>query len=53
MQLEDAPYLNALLSDICISTSAEPTQLPPYYFVNDGVEFNMIDGGVAARNPVN
>ncbi|XP_027906059.1 patatin-17-like [Vigna unguiculata] len=50
-KLEDAPYLNALLSDICISTSAEPTQLPPYYFVNDGVEFNMIDGGVAARNP--
>jgi len=53
MQLEDAPYLNALLSDICISTSAAPTQLPPYYFVNDGVEFNMIDGGVAAGNPVN
>ncbi|WVZ16610.1 hypothetical protein V8G54_009592 [Vigna mungo] len=50
-KLENAPYLNALLSDICISTSAAPTQLPPYYFVNDGVEFNMIDGGVAAGNP--
>ncbi|QCE04868.1 Acyl transferase/acyl hydrolase/lysophospholipase [Vigna unguiculata] len=50
-KLEDAPYLNALLSDICISTSAAPTQLPPHYFVNDGVEFNMVDGGVAAGNP--
>jgi len=53
MQLENAPYLNALLSDIGISTSAAPTVLPPYYFVNDGVEFNMIDGAVAAGNPVN
>ncbi|WVZ16608.1 hypothetical protein V8G54_009590 [Vigna mungo] len=50
-KLENAPYLNALLSDICISTSAAPTFLPPYYFENDGVEFNMIDGGVAAGNP--
>ncbi|WVZ17370.1 hypothetical protein V8G54_010352 [Vigna mungo] len=50
-KLENAPYLNALLSDICISTSAAPTQLPPYYFVNDGVEFNMVDGGFAAGNP--
>jgi len=53
MQLEDAPYLNALLSDITISTSAAPTILPPYCFVNDGVEFNMADGGIAAGNPVN
>ncbi|BAT96836.1 hypothetical protein LR48_Vigan11g164700 [Vigna angularis] len=50
-KLENAPYLNALLSDISISTSAAPTQLPPYYFVNDGVEFNMVDGGFAAGNP--
>ncbi|KAG2381132.1 Patatin-17 protein [Vigna angularis] len=40
-KLENVPYLDALLSDICISTSATPTQLPPYYFQNDGVEFNM------------
>ena len=53
MQVKNAPYLNTLLSDICISTSAAPTQLPPHYFVNDGVEFNMVDGGVAAANPVN
>ncbi|XP_027906808.1 patatin-2-Kuras 4-like [Vigna unguiculata] len=50
-KLEDAPYLNALLSDITISTSAAPTILPPYCFVNDGVEFNMADGGIAAGNP--
>ncbi|KAI3821127.1 hypothetical protein L1987_08684 [Smallanthus sonchifolius] len=48
---------NALLSDICISTSAAPTYFPPYYFKNkDNVgndqEFNLIDGGVAANNPL-
>ncbi|KAI8548706.1 hypothetical protein RHMOL_Rhmol07G0294900 [Rhododendron molle] len=48
--------LNALLSDICISTSAAPTYLPAHYFEtkdSDGKvrEFNLIDGGVAANNP--
>ena len=43
---------DALLSDICISTSAAPLYLPAYKFTNNGVEFNMIDGGVAANNPV-
>jgi patatin-like phospholipase/acyl hydrolase len=48
---------NALLSDIAISTSAAPTFLPAHYFVNndsDGNpwEFNLVDGGVAANNPV-
>ncbi|WVZ16798.1 hypothetical protein V8G54_009780 [Vigna mungo] len=50
-KLENAPYLNALLSDIALSTSAAPTILPPYYFVNEGVEFNMLDGAVEAGNP--
>ncbi|XP_065622292.1 patatin-like protein 2, partial [Quercus suber] len=50
------PSMDALLSDICIGTSAAPTFLPAYYFeTNDpkmGVrEFNLIDGGVAANNP--
>ncbi|XP_010112647.2 patatin-like protein 2 [Morus notabilis] len=44
-------FLDALLSDICISTSAAPVYLPAYEFSNEGVEFNMIDGGVAANNP--
>ena len=51
--------LDALLSDICISTSAAPTYLPAYYFKTEDVaagtvrEFNLVDGGVAANNPVN
>ncbi|KAL0382184.1 UNVERIFIED_CONTAM: Patatin-like protein 1 [Sesamum calycinum] len=43
--------MDALLSDICIGTSAAPTYLPAHYFENQGAEFNLIDGGVAANNP--
>ncbi|KAK4488369.1 hypothetical protein RD792_004130 [Penstemon davidsonii] len=43
--------MDALLSDICISTSAAPTFFPPHYFENQGTKFNLIDGGVAANNP--
>ncbi|KAF0908533.1 hypothetical protein E2562_026324 [Oryza meyeriana var. granulata] len=47
---------NALLSDMCISTSAAPTYLPGHRFETtdkDGKprEFNLVDGGVAANNP--
>ncbi|XP_063945093.1 patatin-like protein 1 isoform X2 [Daucus carota subsp. sativus] len=47
---------NALLADVCISTSAAPTILPAHYFettYEDGTtrSFNLIDGGVAANNP--
>ncbi|KAF0906402.1 hypothetical protein E2562_009753 [Oryza meyeriana var. granulata] len=47
---------NALLSDVCISTSAAPTYLPSHRFETkdkDGEPraFNLIDGGVAANNP--
>ncbi|CAO2815027.1 unnamed protein product [Amaranthus hypochondriacus] len=50
------PCLDALLSDICIGTSAAPTFFPAHYFKNEGSngevrEFNLIDGGVAANNP--
>ncbi|KAK4276654.1 hypothetical protein QN277_014780 [Acacia crassicarpa] len=51
------PDLDALMSDICIGTSAAPTYLPAHYFeTKDGEnkvlrEFNLIDGGVAANNP--
>lgn len=44
--------MDALLSDICISTSAAPTFLPPHYFENQGKKFNLVDGGVVANNPV-
>lgn len=50
------PATNAQLSDICIGTSAAPTYFPGYYFENhqqgESEEFNLIDGGVAANNPV-
>ncbi|KAL1552527.1 patatin-like protein 2 isoform X2 [Salvia divinorum] len=49
-------YKDALLSDICIATSAAPTYFPAYSFTNAGDsgrswDFNLIDGGVAANNP--
>uniref|UniRef100_A0A6N2MJ27 PNPLA domain-containing protein n=1 Tax=Salix viminalis TaxID=40686 RepID=A0A6N2MJ27_SALVM len=48
--------MDALLSDICIGTSAAPTYLPAHYFETKDPsgkvrEFNLIDGGVAANNP--
>ncbi|CAH1449496.1 unnamed protein product [Lactuca virosa] len=54
-KMKKKPYLNALLSDICIATSAAPTYLPPHHFetIHEGQkhEFNLVDGGVAANNP--
>lgn len=58
-QVKKSLSLNALLSDICISTSAAPTYLPAHYFETKDEKsgevrgiFNLIDGGVAANNPV-
>ncbi|XP_059623831.1 patatin-like protein 2 [Cornus florida] len=47
---------NALLSDICLSTSAAPAYLPAHYFETKDADgktrtFDLIDGGVAANNP--
>ncbi|XP_042430748.1 patatin-like protein 2 [Zingiber officinale] len=55
-ETEKNPLKNALLSDICISTSAAPTYLPGHYFETQDDQgttkrFNLIDGGVAANNP--
>ncbi|GJX72837.1 patatin-like protein 2 [Tanacetum coccineum] len=56
-QLKKNPGLDALLSDICIGTSAAPTYLPAHTFETEDSEgnllgeFNLIDGGVAANNP--
>lgn len=57
IKVSSRPVLNAKLSDICIGTSAAPTYLPAYYFENkdqqgESEEFNLIDGGIAANNPV-
>ena len=51
------PLKNATLADITISTSAAPTYLPAHFFkTHDSAgnvkEYNLIDGGVAANNPV-
>lgn len=56
-QLKHRPSKNALLSDITISTSAAPTFFPAHYFEtkDDKGEtraFNLVDGGLAANNPV-
>ncbi|XWS14670.1 hypothetical protein CRYUN_Cryun35bG0029200 [Craigia yunnanensis] len=55
-EVKKSPCLNALLSDICIGTSAAPTYLPAHYFETEDSEgkvkkFNLIDGGLAANNP--
>jgi patatin-like phospholipase/acyl hydrolase len=57
MQARSMPLKNAMLADVCISTSAAPTYLPAYYFQTaddngKAREYNLIDGGVAANNPV-
>ena len=57
MQLKKIPFVDARLSDICIGTSAAPTYLPAHHFKNQDAkgnvrEFNLIDGGVVANNPV-
>ncbi|KAF5468301.1 hypothetical protein F2P56_012464 [Juglans regia] len=55
-EVKKSPSLNALLSDVCIATSAAPTYLPAYYFETKDQEgkvreFHLTDGGVAANNP--
>ncbi|KAM5558753.1 patatin-like protein 2 [Rosa sericea] len=55
-QVKNKPSFDALLSDICIATSAAPTYLPAHYFETNGLkgkvrEFHLIDGGLAANNP--
>jgi len=49
---------DALLSDVCIGTSAAPTYLPAHRFKTEdsgdkkrSCSFNLIDGGVAANDP--
>ncbi|XP_058089057.1 patatin-like protein 2 [Magnolia sinica] len=55
-EIKSSPGLNALLSDICIGSSAAPTYFPAHYFqTKDSLgkvrDFHLIDGGVAANNP--
>ncbi|KAI5665926.1 hypothetical protein M9H77_15779 [Catharanthus roseus] len=55
-EVPNNPNLDALVSDICISTSAAPTYFPAYYFKTTDSqgnerEYNLIDGGVSSNNP--
>ncbi|XP_004310193.1 PREDICTED: patatin-like protein 2 [Fragaria vesca subsp. vesca] len=55
-EVKNKPTFDALLSDICIATSAAPTYLPAHFFKTNGLkgevrEFHLIDGGLAANNP--
>lgn len=48
---------DALLSDVCIATSSAPTYFPAYAFKTKDSEghnreFHLVDGGIAANNPV-
>lgn len=57
MQAESDASKDALLSDICIATSAAPTYFPAHHFKTKDSQgndspFHLIDGGVAANNPV-
>ncbi|KAJ6794069.1 patatin-like protein 2 [Iris pallida] len=56
LEAKSVPLMDALLSDVCISTSAAPTYLPGHYFETKDSEgitrsFNLVDGGVTANNP--
>ncbi|KAJ6811430.1 patatin-like protein 2 [Iris pallida] len=56
LEAKSVPSKNALLSDICIGTSAAPTYLPGHYFETKDSKgnkrsFNLVDGGVTANNP--
>ncbi|PIA40094.1 hypothetical protein AQUCO_02500071v1 [Aquilegia coerulea] len=55
-EAKDDVSMNALLSDICISTSAAPIYLPAHEFKTEDSHgnlrsFNLVDGGIAANNP--
>ncbi|XLV00588.1 hypothetical protein S245_014925, partial [Arachis hypogaea] len=53
-QEDEFKYLNGLLSDISISTSAAPVYFPAHCFTSEdgNTEFNMTDGAAAAGSPV-
>ncbi|GAB4852103.1 Proteolipid protein 2 [Ancistrocladus abbreviatus] len=55
-EVKKTPSSDAMLSDICVGTSAAPTYLPAHHFKTEGSagevrEFHLIDGGMAANNP--
>eukprot|EP01018_Ginkgo_biloba_P021024 Gb_04787 [translate_table: standard] len=56
-EAKEKACLNPHLRDVLVSTSAAPTYLPAHYFKTQDESgndrsFNLIDGGLAANNPV-
>ena len=56
-QVKNGSSVDVDLADVCIGTSAAPTFLPAHHFTapkpgGAQEEFNLIDGAVAANNPV-
>lgn len=48
---------DCFIRDVCRATTAAPTYFAPYYYTSitdegERIEFNLVDGGVAANNPV-
>ncbi|KAJ6292051.1 hypothetical protein OIU76_024035 [Salix suchowensis] len=52
LEAKDDRSMDAPLADVCRATSAAPYYFPPHYFKTSSKHFNLIDGGVAANNPV-
>lgn len=47
---------DCFIRDVCRATTAAPTYFAPYYYTSitdegERIEFNLVDGGVAANNP--
>lgn len=56
-EIKKSSSQDALLSDICIGTSAAPGYLPSHYFETidhsgNITKFNLVDGALAANNPI-
>ncbi|XP_057817107.1 patatin-like protein 2 isoform X3 [Cryptomeria japonica] len=58
LQAKENALKDPFLKDVCIGTSAAPTFLPPHYFKTHDQSsgrsrsFHLIDGGIAANNPM-
>lgn len=52
MQAKRDHSKDVLLKDVCIATSAAPFYLPPHKFEQGTIKYDLVDGGVAANNPV-
>ena len=57
MQAQKRAVMNPLISDVCVAATAAPTFFPPCGFTIEDrhgtkKEYNLVDGGIFANNPV-